>query len=73
MSVDYNGQTCRFDRRTNTYSRPPVSIKYPCSTCGSNRPIIPGTLRPGVCCKRQKVDKPQSTGHKQEESKCNLN
>lgn len=54
MSVDYNGQTCRFDRRTNTYSRPSVSIKYPCSTCGSNRPLIPGTLMPGVCCEKRK-------------------
>ena len=56
-----------YDAATNTYSRKPVSIKYPCSTCGSNRPLIPGTLTPGVCCERQKVDKPRVPGQNKEE------
>ena len=38
MTVDYRGESCRYDRRTNTYSRPPVQVRYPCSKCGSGRP-----------------------------------
>lgn len=36
------------------YYLKPVVIKYPCATCGSNRPTLPGSLMPGVCCERIK-------------------
>ncbi len=38
MTVDYSGESCSYDRSTNTYSRPPVKVRYPCSKCGSSRP-----------------------------------
>ena len=37
MNVDYKGFSCRYDPKTNTYSRPPVKIRYPCGICGSDR------------------------------------
>lgn len=67
MIPNYNGYSCRYDKTTNTYSRPPVKVSYPCSTCGSNRPLIPGTLRPGVCCPRQNVDKVAVPGNDKED------
>lgn len=38
MNVDYSGHTCSYDRSTNTYSRRPVAVKFPCWKCGSGRP-----------------------------------
>ena len=52
MSVSYSGHSCRYDKATGTYSRPAVSIKYPCSSCGANRPLKEGSLAPDQCpCK----------------------
>jgi hypothetical protein len=52
MSVSYSGHSCRYDKATGTYSRPAVSIKYPCSSCGANRPLKQGSLMPDLCpCK----------------------
>lgn len=40
-----------YDNKTNTYSMKVVTVKYPCRVCNSQRPMIPGSLVPGVCCK----------------------
>ena len=50
--INYNGLKCNYDAATGAYSRPAVSVKYPCSKCGSNRPLKQGTLEPDQCgCK----------------------
>lgn len=38
MLPNYNGHSCTYSPSSNTYGRPPVSVRFPCSTCGSERP-----------------------------------
>jgi len=65
MIVDYSGFSCTYDASSNTYSRPSVSVKYPCSKCGSNRPLKEGTLIPDVCpCRTETVDIGKTSGSK---------
>jgi len=58
MTVDYRGETFTHCWKTNTYSRPPVKVRFPCSKCGSERPQewVKGKsgglkLEVGKCCK----------------------
>jgi len=54
---NYRGHSCRYDKRTNTYSRGSVVVRFPCKKCGSSRPEewVQGKsggwkLEVGVCC-----------------------
>jgi hypothetical protein len=38
MTVNYNGFSCKYDAKTDTYSRPPVKVRFPCAKCGADRP-----------------------------------
>lgn len=58
--IDYKGESFTHDFATNTYSRRPVKVRFPCSTCGSPRPEqwVRGAsggykLEIGVCCRQQ--------------------
>ncbi len=60
MTVDYSGESCRYDSKTNTYSRPAVKVRYPCWKCGSGRPEewVQGAsggwkLEIGICCPKE--------------------
>lgn len=70
-SISYNGSSCRYDAAAGVYSRPAVSIKYPCSNCGSNRPLKKGSLEPDQCgCTKVKpvIDLPKLKKWVNEES-----
>lgn len=71
MIPNYRGFTCSYDRQTNTYSRRPVKVRFPCSKCGSSRPenvIVDENggvkIEIGQCCPIQKLDKVVSPGNK---------
>lgn len=57
MTVDYRGESFQHDWKKNTYSRPPVKVRFPCGKCGSARPEkwVQGRsggwkLEVGKCC-----------------------
>ena len=38
VGINYNGNSVNYNKRTNTYSRPPVKVSYPCGHCKQERP-----------------------------------
>lgn len=47
MSVDYRGESCTYDRNSQTYSRPPVKVFRVCRH-GFKRPMKAGS-EPDPC------------------------
>ena len=49
MSIDYKGESCNYNPRTNTYSRPPVKVFRVCKH-GFKRLMIPNDECPCFKC-----------------------
>ena len=58
MSIDYRGESVRYDPRSNTYSRPPVLVFRVCKH-GFKRPLRSDDE--GCPCYRGMIDRKQET------------